>query len=469
VRVTPGGIVIQSDDPNALNELQGMMQELVQMDERRGKRTETFSLKYKDAEVAASMLKAMMDGGANVASGGAGGLASNLFGGGMAGLVGSLLSNGTSSAGGSISGTASGTPANITPDIELNVLYVTALPRDLDNIEQLIKLIDREESAEPPAAMKRRFIPVMHGKAADVAAIVREQFAGQIFGDSTSQRQQRGGGADPAQALIMAALTGGRGGRGPGGGGLIGRGNQQNLGEKPKMMLSVATESNSLIVTAPDHLFKQVEEFVQMLDIENVVPDATVRVVDLKRTNGDAMFSTLAPMLPNVQITRVLPITAQQLAGGRGGQNNQANRTINNQAGQQQQRGTQLDPQTLARMQQFNQGQGGRGGGNNFGGNNFGGGNFGGGNFGGRGGGPGGFGGGNFGGGNFGGGNFGGGNFGGRGGGGGGNFGGRGGGGGGNFGGGGGPIGGGGNFGGRGGGGGAGPIIGGGRGGGGIQ
>jgi Bacterial type II/III secretion system short domain len=472
VRVTPGGIVIQSDDPEVLNELQGMLQELVQMDERRGKRTETFPLKHKDAEVAASMLKAMMDGGANVADSGLGGIASNMLGGGMAGLMGSLLGSGGGAGGASasISGTATGTPANITPDIELNVLYVTALPRDLDNIEQLIKLIDREESSEPPAAMKRRFIPVMHGKAADVLTIVREQFAGQIFGDSTNQRPQfrggGGGGPDPAQALIMAALSGG--GRGGRGGGLLGGRNQQNLGEKPKMMLSVEPNSNSLIVTAPDHLFKQVEEFVQMLDMESVVPDATVRVVDLKRTNGDAMFNTLAPMLPSAQITRVLPVNSQQLAGARGGQNNQANRNLTNQAGQQQQRNAQLDPQTLARLQQFNQGQfgqgqGGRGGGgNNFGVNNFGGG---------RGGGPGGFGGGgggNFGGGNFGGGRGGGGGPGGFGGGGGGNFGGgRGGGGGpGGFGGGGG-----GNFGGGrgGGGGGGGGPGGGGRGGGGIQ
>jgi type II secretory pathway component GspD/PulD (secretin) len=397
VRVTPGGIVIQSQDLEALDQLQGIMQELVQMDDRRGKRTETFSLQYKDADVAAGLLKAMMDGGANVADSGLGGLASNMFGG-MGGLVGSLLGGGGggASAGGSVSGTASGTPANITPDVELNVLYVTALPRDLDNIEQLIKMIDREESAEPPAANKRRFIPVLHGKAADVALIVREQFAGQIFGDSSGQ-QQRGGG-DPAQAFLMAALTGGRGGRGGGGlGG--GRGNQQNLGEKPKMMLSVATDSNSLIVTAPDHLFRQVEEFVQMLDMENVVPDATVRVVKIERTNPDSAYTSLASMLgTNATITRVLPLAQQPATGARGGQTNQQNRNQTNQGGQQQ-RGQQLDPQTLARMQQFNQGQGRGGrGGNNFGGNNFGG----------RGGGPGGFGGGQPGGGNFGGGNFGG-------------------------------------------------------------
>jgi hypothetical protein len=118
VQVTPGGIVISSDNLDALDEFQNLLQELVEADERRGKRTETFPLKHKDAEIAYAMLKAMMDGGANVSSG-LSGLSGNMFGGGgMGGLAGMLLGGGgggSSSAGGTVSGTASGTPATIVP------------------------------------------------------------------------------------------------------------------------------------------------------------------------------------------------------------------------------------------------------------------------------------------------------------------------------------------------------------------
>jgi type II secretory pathway component GspD/PulD (secretin) len=440
VQVTPAGIVISSDDLDALDEFQSLLQELVEADDRRGKRTETFPLRYKDAEIAYSMLKAMMDGGANVSSG-LSGLSGNMFGGGgVGGLAGMLLGGGggaSSSAGGTVSGTASGTPATIVPDPNLNVLYITALPRDLDNIEQLIKLIDKEESDVPPEPMKRRFIPVQHAKAADVATIVREQFAGQIYSESGGQRGG-GRGGDPAQALIMAALGGGnRGGRGGPGGGLLGRSNQPNLGEKPKMMISVATDSNALVVTAPDHLFNEVENFVKALDQEFENPDQSVAVVPLIRTNTDVAFQNLGAMLgPNATIVRVLPINNNNNRGGQNNQNRATTGASNNQGGNRQGGNQQLSQQGLQRLQQFNQGQGNRGGGGpqTFGGANQGGGNFGGrgggtqgfggggNNFGGRsGGGPQTFGGGNRGGGspqggNFGGGNRGGGNTGGRGG-----------------------------------------------------
>jgi type II secretory pathway component GspD/PulD (secretin) len=403
VRVTPAGIVISSEDLDALDDFESMLQELIAADDRKGKRTEVFPLKHKDADIAANMLKAMIDGGANVSEGGLSGLAS-MMGGPMGGIMGSLLAGGgggQTSAGGSVSGTTSGTPANITPDMTLNVLYVTGLPRDLDNIEQLIKLIDKEESPDPPVASRRRFIPVMNSKAADIAVLVREQFAGQIYGET--QSGNRGGFQIQPQEVLAAMMGGGRGGRGGPGGGLGGRGQQQSMGEKKKIMISVATETNSLIVTAPDHLFEDVEAFVKMVDMENDIPDATVRVVPITRMNSDAAYTSLSSMIGNnATVARVLPFNSAT-AAGRGGQNTQTNnqaRQGGTQQTNQQGNRNQLNPQTLAQMQQFNQGQRGgtrgQGGPSNFGGFN-------------RGGAPGGFGGGNFGGGNFGGGNRGGG------------------------------------------------------------
>lgn len=428
VRVTPKGIVITSQNLDALDQFEEMLQELVHADDRRGKRTEVFALKHKDADVAANMLKAMIDGGANIADGGLGGLA-NILGGPLGSMMGMFGGGGgQTSAGGSVSGTTSGTPANITPDMTLNVLYVTGLPRDLDNIEALIKLIDKEESPDPPVAARPRFIPVLNSKAADVAVLVREQFAGQIYGESSGNR---GGMQIQPQEVLAAMITGGRGGPGGRGGFGGGRGGQQqNMGEKKKIMISVATETNSLIVTAPDHLFEDVEAFVKMVDLENVIPDATVRVVKIRQVNSDALYTSLASMTgQNATVARVLPFNSQNLAGRGGQTGNVVSNQQQQQGGRQGQQGNQqLNPQLLNQMQQFNQGQrgGNRGqggfgqggfGGNPFGGGGgnrgggfggqpggFGGGNFGGGNRGGGGGQPGGFGGGNFGGGNRGGG-----------------------------------------------------------------
>jgi type II secretory pathway component GspD/PulD (secretin) len=366
VRVTPKGIVISSENLDALDDFESMLQELVAADDRKGKRTEVFPLKFKEADIAANMLKAMIDGGASVSEGGLGGLA-NMIGGPLGGMMSMFGSSGGSQpAGGSVSGTSSGTPANITPDVTLNVLYITALPRDLDNIEALIKLIDKEESPDPPVAARPRFIPVMNSKAADVAILVREQFAGQIYGEASSNRQMQ---IQP-QDVLAAMISGGRGGRGGPGGGGGGRNQQQNLGEKKKIMISVSQETNSLIVTAPDHLFEDVEAFVKMVDLENVIPDATVRVVKLRQVNPDALYTALGSYAgTNASVARVLPFNSANLTG-RGGQtgNVVSNQAANPQQGNRQGNNqNQINPQTLAQMQQFNQGQRGRGGQGGFG------------------------------------------------------------------------------------------------------
>jgi len=448
VRVTPSGMILSSQNLDALDEFENLIQQLVEVDERRGKRMEVYYLKYAKSDVAAVLLQEMLAGGANLAADGGGlvgDLAANMLGGmgGIGGFMGAMLGGGgggTSSVGGTVTSAASGSSVTITSDPRLNALYVQAMPRDLDNIEQFLQLIDQEASPDPPQASKPRFIPVVHSKAADIANVVRQVYAGRILSDTGTGNQPR---INP-EDILRAALTGGRGGRG---GGLFGGRNQQNRGEEPKMTLAVDEVSNSLIVGAPDYLFEEVRQFVNALDVAAVVPDQTVRVVPIKRVNGDTLYTQLQPMAgTNVTITRTVPSAATTAQAGRGGVLQQGQQPGQRGGGPQQ---PGMAPQDLARLQQnlqqFNQAQGGRGGFGAFGGpGGFGGGNFGGGGFGGRGGGNlgggfggrgggnfgggpgGGFGGGNFGGrggGNFGGGNFGGGNFGGGG------FGGRGGGG----------------------------------------
>src|SRR5262249_46379035 len=155
----------------------------------------------------------------------------------------------------------------------LNALYVQAMPRDLDSIEQFLQLIDQEASPDPPQAMKPRFIPVKHGRADVVADIVKQVYAGKIMGEQGNRQQFN------PQDLIMAAITGGRGGpggRGGFGGGGRGGQQQQNRGEEPKMTVAVATDSNSLVVTAPEYLFNEVKAFVEAMDFQNVDPDQTM-------------------------------------------------------------------------------------------------------------------------------------------------------------------------------------------------
>lgn len=354
VHVTPAGIVIQSQNLDALDDFQSLLQQLVEADDRRGRRTEVFSLKHKEAEVAANLLKSMIDGGANVSTSTLGGFYNNMPEG-IEDFIGMFGGSGNApSAGGVVSATTSGTPTSITPDIALNVLYVTGLPRDLDNIERLIKLIDKETSPEPPVSARPRFIAVSNGKAADIAELVREQFAGQINGDSANNRNQP---QIQPQDVMAALIGGGRGLGGRGGGGFGGgRGNQQNLGEKKKILMSVSAATNSLIVTAPDHLFEEVEAFVRMVDMENIIPDSTMRIVPLRRVSGDAIATSLRSTLGSGNsVVRVTPFTQNPSSGNRGSQMDQQ---WGGQRGQQQPGGRQgqQDIQTMQLNQAMNQG-----------------------------------------------------------------------------------------------------------------
>ena len=228
------------------------------------------------------------------------------------GMMGALLGAAGGSSGGTTSGTvstASGT-VSITPDPRLNALYVQATYRDHDTIRQLLQIIDVEAGPDAIQIQSRpRFIPVMHGKADEVATIIRQVYSGRLA--DTGGGGQRGGGGGSPQELFLQMALGGRGG-GRGGGG---NRNQANRGEEQKMTMGVDLKSNSLIVSAPDYLFSEIAELVRTLDVAAVPPDQTVRVASLKRVNGDALKSSLSSMLgTNATINRTSSLTTTTTA-----------------------------------------------------------------------------------------------------------------------------------------------------------
>lgn len=424
VVATPNGIMIRSDDLDALDQYEEFVKGLTPS--TGGKRYTVYYLKYAKAEIASSLLTEMLTG-APADSGGGGGnlmgdLASQMIGDIGGGLLGGIL-GGSGGAGGTATATGA---ASITPDPRLNALIVSATPRDLDIIEQLLQVIDQPQNPDGQQIIAApRFIPVNNNRAEDVAAIVKQAYSGRIMGEGGSS----GARGNPQEEFLRAMLSGrGRGSNS----------RQQNRGEEAKMTIAVDNKSNSLIVSAPDYLFNEVKQLVEQLDVVAVDPEQTVRVVALKRASATVVQQQLTSRLgPNATVKTAGTTTSTSTStrpSTTPGSTSQPGTTGNQQP--------QFNPEDVQRrMEFFNALRGGDGGRGGFGGpGGFGG--FGGGGpsgFGGFGGGPGGFTGrGGFGGGDRGGGNFGGfgagdrggGNFGGFGGGdrGGGNFGGFGGG-----------------------------------------
>jgi type II secretory pathway component GspD/PulD (secretin) len=289
ITLSPNGIVLASEDLDALDHFETLFRTIAEASVSSGKEFTVFYLKYAKAEPAAALLTQILGGGtAGGDTGGGGGgslmgdLAAGMLGDMGGGLFGNLLGGG-GAGGAAITTTGS---VSVVADVRLNALVVQAAAHDLDTVEQLLKIIDQSSSPQDvQTAMPPRFIPVFNGTADEMAAIVRQVYAGRIQADAGQQRQ-------PSPEDFVRALRGGRGG---GGGG----GSQQNKGEELKMTIGVDARTNSLIVSAPDYLFNEVKALVEQLDSATNPADAdeTVRVVTLTRTNSDLIQRSLSSVL----------------------------------------------------------------------------------------------------------------------------------------------------------------------------
>ncbi|MBN8604521.1 MAG: hypothetical protein J0M26_26175 [Planctomycetes bacterium] len=372
----PNGLIVTSEDPKALAQFESLMRMVAEQSAATGEPT-VFYLQFIKAAAAAELLDGILTGqSSGGSSGGGGGLLGNMLGEMGGGLIGNLLGGG--GGGGSSSSSTSAPLAtgevSIVADPRLNALIVQANGTDLMLVEQLLEVIDQEDSPlEVSTRGKPRLIKVEYQDANNVATIVKELFADRMQQQAGAQQRQ-----PSPQEFLQALRGGGGGGRGGRGGG-----SQSELKEVG-MTISVDARSNSLIVTSTQGLYDEVKAAVEMIDQAGADTEEVTEVAVIE--------GNLNPAIINGALTSVFggQIKSNTTTNATTGGNNTQNRTFDANAIQQ-------------RMNAFRGGQqGGTGGmtfgfpgGGNFGGGNFGGGNFGGGNFGGgTGGGRGGFGGG---------------------------------------------------------------------------
>lgn len=371
VTVTPQGLIIASSDTEVLDDFENLLSLLTkEMDNGLlASDVAVFYLQHAQVEIAARLLQDILGarpvGGSSLAIGD---MASNLLGG---GILGALMGGGGDDAPAGAITTGS---VSIVPDPRLNRLICVGSPAELDEIEQILMVIDKEDSiTDIRVAGTPRIIPIRYTSADRVAAIVQSTFADRIAGQSSQQQRQ------PSAEDIIRALGGGRGRGGGGGGG--GGGNRESRGELPKMTVTVHSESNSLIVRAPESLYQDVYLLVQMIDQPNEEMSERVHVVTTT-ANPAYVYQALSKMLGQQQTTTSSTTTQTQPTQGRG-----------RSGGSQNADNVRQQVEFFRQLQQQQQGGGGggfrgqRGGGNQGGG--FGGGG-GGGQRGGRGGGGGG-------------------------------------------------------------------------------
>lgn len=350
VTVGPGGIVIASEDTEALDRFEALLKMLADRTRTSSKDPTVFFLKFAKAESAAALLQEVLSGGGGGDSGGGGGgsllgdLASGMLGDMGGGLLGGLLGGG--GGGGGVTKSLTGGSISIIPDGRLNALFIQASSGDLDLIEQLLQVIDQEGGPEEVQTQGRpRFIHVVNMPAEEVASVVRQAFPDRLIADASQQQQRQ---PSPEDFVRMLRGGGGRGGRDS---------KAEAKREPAKMSIGVHTQSNSLIVTAPEPLFQEVKALVEHVDQAAATSrgDETTTIVTVKRGNASAVQKALSAMTGgNVKVNTnsAQSGTTPGAAGGRGGD-------------------TQAVPfpgspeqiqQIQQRIDSFNRGGGGRGG-----------------------------------------------------------------------------------------------------------
>ncbi|HAN96082.1 MAG TPA: hypothetical protein DCQ98_00985 [Planctomycetaceae bacterium] len=373
IEQTPYGLIIRSDDLDALDELEDLLRESASLDESVPAPT-VYYLKNRKAAEAQQLLSEMLGlSGGSSGGGGLGGMIPGMLGNMMGGPAGDIMSAALGGGGSSSSGSSSmyletTGDVGMVADPKLNALIVQANSTDLELIEELLEYLDQEEPPVPPELEGKTYlIPVRYLPVEQVAAIVKEQLADFVkSGGSENANPQAQ--AMQMQQQFLQQLMGGRGGRGGRGGGGGGGGGADV--ETLKIAVSVEPVSGSLIVTGPDYLYQRVLAIVETIDRPEVAKNEYMEIIQL-------------PNSVNPQLLRESLMTIFQVptTGGTTGANANSAQA-RQQALQQMMRG--------GNMGGGFPGGGGFGGGGFPGGGGFGGGNRGGGGFGGGGGFPGG-------------------------------------------------------------------------------
>lgn len=259
VQVTPRGVVMQSDDLDALGRFEEHLREIAGATELQPSPPIVFYLKYTKAAEAIRMLAELLDGGEAAREGEAGTLINGAVGSYSGGsYLGSIVT--------SRQGTITMMAGSITvvADPRLNRLIAQGTASDIEVIEGYLKIIDRDKSlTEVETEGASTVIELKHTQASEVADVLRDAFAGQVVESSS---KSKGSEASPAQSAAAAKAAAAAAAKAKAKASEGGSSNGQGAVSEPKMTIAVHEASNSLIVTGPPQLFARAKRLAEMVD-----------------------------------------------------------------------------------------------------------------------------------------------------------------------------------------------------------
>lgn len=292
-QVTSRGLMLQCADTDALDEFENHLRTITGPVNSMPSPPVVFYLKYARPDDALRMLAELLDGGESAREGDSGSLVNGFSS--SSTFLGSLLS--------SRGGTTTMMFGTITvvAETRLNRLIAQGTAEDIELIEGYLKIIDKDASITAVETHGRsHVIELQHTRASEVAAVISQAYAGRIASGSAGQAKPAAAGqakTPPAKSKETPAKSKkpekGKAAQQPaaqpksGGGGA-------SVDLTPKMTVAVHEPSNSLIVTAPESLFNEVEQLAKMIDTRS---RQSVRILNMQ--NPTSMEPLLRQMFPD--------------------------------------------------------------------------------------------------------------------------------------------------------------------------
>jgi type II secretory pathway component GspD/PulD (secretin) len=268
LQMTPRGLMLQSEDPAALDRFEEHLRAITGPLDSMPSPPVVFYLQYTKADDALRFLADLLDGGEAAMEGQAGSLVN-----GFLSSSGSMLGSFLTTRDGVMTLTA-GTSMSVVADTRLNRLIVQGSASEVEQVEAYLKIIDRSNGlADVKTYGQSHVIELANIKAAEMASVIREAFAGRVVASTTGQTgqpgQQPGQPRAPQKPDPREADSKSKKGAAP-------QKSTPARNLEPKMTIAVHEPSNSLVVTAPDQLFEEVERLVKVIDFRG---EQTIEVV----------------------------------------------------------------------------------------------------------------------------------------------------------------------------------------------
>lgn len=320
ITIQGGNLLLASDDEDALDRLEDVISSLASAMPPRTQWT-VFYLRSADATQTASILERLFPTSSVATSVGA-----TSDGGFMSELSGGLSSMGRGIMGLSgLDSVLSGPQTlRIIPDVRSNSLFVSGPPHQIDEVEDVLRILDASELPEQLRDRAPRYIAVKHAQVDEVAEIIRDVFKEELTPPQPVQ-QQRGGGGNP-----LAALMGGGAGAAS--------------APKVQMTLGIDYQNSRLYISCSEPMFQQVSAMVEEIDAAALNARRAIRVVPLEHASSVMIQQTIGSLLPRVKVSS--SSTSGRTSSSRGGDSN------DNDNSQQQQAAEQLRQQFIQRAMQ---------------------------------------------------------------------------------------------------------------------